>query len=354
MCAVVDLVHEFLQDSPIPPYDSREHRGLWRIMTIRVSQRTKQCMVIIQHSPATGALGKRADGSDDYSHVFESEKQRLITLLTNKDLPLTPRSIGEPPLKPCDEDVKLSSGLRVTSIFFQEFDGVSQPNPDHPVQHVYGKDHIEERLLQCVFQISPGAFFQVTTEGAEVLYKLIVDKVKEVTSQPQDTLLFDVCCGTGTIGLTCLKEDAVGSVIGVDISAPAIKVSDKRISYENLIDSFILNFIFEKDAEINAGKNGFGTSKCASFIAARAENVLTQEIQKSLGKSVIAVVDPAREGLHPDVIRAIRNSSIQRLVYVSCNPTGSLIRDSAILCSPPSTKYRGLPFKPTFAQPGKY
>lgn len=92
------------------------------------------------------------------------------------------------------------------------------------VQHVYGKEYIEERLLQCIFQISPGAFFQVTTEGAEVLYKVIVDKLKEVTPKPQDTLLFDVCCGTGTIGLTCLKEGAVGSVVGIDISAPAIKV----------------------------------------------------------------------------------------------------------------------------------
>jgi len=79
---------------------------------------------------------------------------------------------------------------------------------------------------------------------------------------------------------------------------------------------------------------------------------MSQEIQKTSGKNVIAVVDPAREGLHPDVIRAIRNSSVQRLVYVSCNPTASLVRDCGMLCSPPTSKYRGLPFKPTFAQPG--
>jgi tRNA (uracil-5-)-methyltransferase len=101
-------------------------------------------------------------------------------------------------------------------------------NPSHKcltyTKHAYGLEYIEERLLQSIFQISPGAFFQVTTEGAEVLYKLIVDKVKEVTTQPNDTLLYDVCCGTGTIGLTCLKEGAVGSVVGVDISDAAIKV----------------------------------------------------------------------------------------------------------------------------------
>ena len=37
-------------------------------------------------------------------------------------------------------------------------------------------------------------------------------------------LLIDVCCGTGTIGLSCMKEEGVvGGVVGVDISEPAIE-----------------------------------------------------------------------------------------------------------------------------------
>ena len=69
-------------------------------------------------------------------------------------------------------------------------------------------------------------------------------------------------------------------------------------------------------------------------------------------RSIVAIVDPAREGLHPDVIKALRSTKeIQRLVYVSCNPTGSLVKDTALLCCPATKKYRGLPFKPTRAQP---
>ena len=41
------------------------------------------------------------------------------------------------------------------------------------------------------------------------------------------------------------------------------------------------------------------------------------------------IVDPPRSGLHPNVIRAIRGcSAIKRLIYVSCNPTGSFVRDA--------------------------
>ena len=202
-------------------------------------------------------------------------------------------------------------------------------------------------MLQCTFQISPGAFFQVTTEGAELLYKVVVDNVKEMTTKandPKETILFDVCCGTGTIGLTCMKEGVVGRVVGIDVSEPAIK-----------------------DAIINAEKNGYGNDDenkgLAKFIASRAELVMQDEVRKvgsssssndesSRSPMVIAVVDPARDGLHNEVLKALRNDkNIQRIVYVSCNPTGSLVKDAAQLCSPRTKKFHGLPFKPTSAQP---
>jgi tRNA (uracil-5-)-methyltransferase len=202
-----------------------------------------------------------------------------------------------------------------------------------------------------MFQISPGAFFQVNTEGAEILYRLVVDKIREIAPDPSRTLLFDVCCGTGTIGLTCLKAGVVGRVVGVDISEPAIM-----------------------DAKRNASLNGYSTelsddsihadeSPVTRFVASRAELVLGREIQrvKQLQRrndgppdilQFVAVVDPAREGLHADVIKAIRsNNQICHLVYVSCNPTATLVRDAALLCSPPTKRYTGRPFRIVAATP---
>ena len=87
---------------------------------------------------------------------------------------------------------------------------------------------------------------------------MVFQKVKEVTPNPKDTLLFDVCCGTGTIGLTCMKEGAVGKVVGIDISEPAIK-----------------------DAIINAERNGYsGSDDITRFIASKAEYVMHKEVTK--------------------------------------------------------------------------
>ena len=341
-CAIVDLVEGFLQTSPLPPYDTFHHTGIWRTLTVRTSRRTRECLVIIVHSPASGGVGER-DTPDDkssgspYAESFESEKQRLVALLTAAELPLP------------DQD----GSLKITSIFFQEFDGVSHPSPEHPVQHVHGTTYLTERLGDCSFQISPGAFFQVNTEGAELLYAQVIDRVREVVKDPTKTLLFDVCCGTGTIGISCLQAGVVGRVVGVDISEPAIR-----------------------DAERNAALNGFSgpasaeshdsnpTSSSAPttptpaspvrFIAARAEEVLGREISQAKGSgfAFVAVVDPAREGLHPDVCKTLRsNGSIRRIVYVSCNPTGTLVRDAALLCAPPTKRYSGQPFRVTSATP---
>ena len=327
-CGLADIFNEFLASSSIPPYDSKVHRGVWRTITLRCSLRTRECMVIVVHAPAGGGVGKRDCGSDDYSSAFESEKQRLVNMLTKDVIPTPSRDFPEGHQK--EEEEISGDGIKVTSIFFQEFLGLSSPPPEHPVQHIYGKTVLEERLGKCTFQISPGAFFQTNTQGAEVLYDIVVNRIKEVTTNPQDTLLVDVCCGTGTIGLTCLKEGVVGKLVGVDISEPAIA-----------------------DAVVNAKKNGYTESSTTRFVANPAEKVLPDEMKK-LPKEcpVVAVVDPARDGLHGIVVRTLRsNERIQRLVYVSCNPTGTLARDAAMLCSPPTKKYPGRPFKPVMSQP---
>ena len=71
-------------------------------------------------------------------------------------------------------------------MFLQEFGGVSNPPQDHPVQRAFGKKVLEEKLGNCIFQISPGAFFQVNTAGAELLYQIVMDKLSKFTHHCPD------------------------------------------------------------------------------------------------------------------------------------------------------------------------
>lgn len=153
-CSIADIINsDFLPKSSIPPYDSRTHRGVWRSVTIRASLRTKECMIVVLHAPARGGAGARVDGSDDYSSVFEQEKARLVGLLTMGVIPSVQRNF---PIEDHngnenenaaiasrlegytdDDDSNGNRGIRVTSIFFQEYEGLSNPSPDHAVQVSY-------------------------------------------------------------------------------------------------------------------------------------------------------------------------------------------------------------------------
>jgi len=121
-CELVKIFNKFLSASALEPYDPLTHTGFWRLLTVRQSRRTRECMVIIQHVPTSGGgVGEPDESKEeqppDFTEAFAAEKERLISMVTEANI----AKEGEEPLK-------------VTSIFFQEFEGLSSPPPEHPVQ----------------------------------------------------------------------------------------------------------------------------------------------------------------------------------------------------------------------------
>ncbi|KAM7043126.1 tRNA (uracil-5-)-methyltransferase homolog B [Acridotheres tristis] len=211
----------------------------------------------------------------------------------------------------------------LTSLYFQESTMTRCSHEQSPYQLLHGAPHIFEELLGLKFRISPDAFFQVNTAGAEVLYQA----VGELCQATGDTVLLDICCGTGTIGLSLAHQ--VSKVIGVEVVEKAIE-----------------------DAEWNAAFNGI--SNC-EFHSGKAEAVLPQLLASwEDARPLVAVVNPSRAGLHYRVVRAIRNCrSIRRLLYISCKPEGEAMRNFLELCCPPDPrkKLTGERFAPVLAIP---
>jgi len=188
--------------------------------------------------------------------------------------------------------------------------GVPEPSPEL----LWGPPVIQEKLMGRTFNISPQAFFQVNTLGAELLYKTVGD-IAELTKK---TSLVDVCCGTGTIGLTL--ADRVGQVVGVEMVQEAVR-----------------------DAIKNAEENKVTNCK---FFAGKAEDILPNLLRDMDSKQVVAVVDPPRAGLHPRALSAIRNTeAIKRFVYVSCDAKNAM-KNFVDIARPASKTALGDPFMP--------
>ncbi|NXK00888.1 TRM2 methyltransferase, partial [Corythaixoides concolor] len=216
----------------------------------------------------------------------------------------------------------------LTSLYFQESTMTRCSHEQSPFQLLHGEPHIFEEMLGLKFRISPDAFFQVNTGGAEVLYQA----VGELSQASGDTVLLDICCGTGeqrlcTIGLSLAHQ--VSKIIGIEVVEKAIE-----------------------DARWNAAFNGISNFE---FHSGKAEAVLPQLLSSwEDTRPLVAVVNPSRAGLHYRVVRAIRNcKSIRRLLYISCKPEGEAMRNFLELCCPPDpgNKLAGEPFAPTLAIP---
>jgi tRNA/tmRNA/rRNA uracil-C5-methylase (TrmA/RlmC/RlmD family) len=106
------------------------------------------------------------------------------------------------------EITTLSFSEHINPLFFSW--KIRCTNDQSPYILLDGKPSLQETLQGHKFQISPDSFFQINTLGAEVLY----DTVRDYCELTKDTMLFDVCCGTGTIGI--ILSQFVKKVIGVE------------------------------------------------------------------------------------------------------------------------------------------
>jgi tRNA (uracil-5-)-methyltransferase len=144
--AIVDITNIFLLSSQLAPYDCTNHCGFWRILTVRVSRRTQECMVVVQHNSPTSAnaaynrdsvdgMPKEGFSQSNVISIFAAEREKLIAMLTDAELP----------------SVSAQSFIKVTSIFFQEFSGLSNPSPEHPVQVSFALVYACSRHQKLIF-----------------------------------------------------------------------------------------------------------------------------------------------------------------------------------------------------------
>jgi 23S rRNA (uracil1939-C5)-methyltransferase len=166
-----------------------------------------------------------------------------------------------------------------------------------PTRLLWGDDAIEEEILGLRFRVRPSAFLQTNTEMAERLYEL----AREYARLTGVENVYDLYCGTGTIGLSL--AGAARSVWGLEISEEAVACAIE-----------------------NAGLNGIGNAR---FFAGNVGQTI-EELREEAGQPDVVVVDPPRAGLAGKALRRTGALGARRIVYVSCNPT-TLASDLQVL-----------------------
>lgn len=285
----------------LPVYSRKHHTGVLRLLVIRRSTSHPGIMIVLQ-------IFKDERDSEKQQEIWRSVKdvflKNVIFEETGDDSTVSQR--------------RQYDGESVISFYIQERAASSDAFEGDPPKHAWGDTCIVQELMGLNFCLGPTAFFQTNVEACNTLYATAFEYIGF-----HNNALLDICCGIGTIGLcyiaSCQRRCEGGElpkVVGIEMAAEAVE-----------------------SAQQNAEKNGLG--EYTTFMCGRAEDLVEKalgDVQTCLGpngsKTIPAIVDPPRAGLHSHVVETLRNCKwIDCLVYISCNPD-SFVKDAAILCTP--------------------
>jgi 23S rRNA (uracil1939-C5)-methyltransferase len=251
--AIRDAVRDWARTEGLEAFDQAEQTGYLRHLVVREGRHTGQALVLL-----VTAAGERFDADFLIETLQRFPQVRSIHWAVN------------------------DSAAEVTNL---------------PTRLLWGEEHIEEEILGLRFRIRPNAFLQTNTEMAERLFSGVLEFAGLTGSET----VYDLYCGTGTIGLSLAARAA--TVWGVEISEESVACA---------IENSWLNGIVN-----------------TSFFAGNVSQSL-EELRERAGPPDLVVVDPPRAGLAGKALRRTGRLGATRIVYVSCNPT-TLASDLKVL-----------------------
>lgn len=248
---------------------------------------------LLARAPALTARGPGSGGWIRYVALQASvlEQKLLVTLVTRD------HSCGE--LLPA-----LAARLRE---FVPQVSGVLwnlNPSPGNEIfgddwRSIWGEGHIRERMGEVVVRASAGSFLQINREQAARAYR---ETIEALAPRPFERAL-DLYCGVGAMALHLAGK--LKTVVAIDVSSRAVS-----------------------DAEATAREMGLEN---VSFRSGRVEEELPEALREGLRPDIVTL-NPARKGIEPPVVEALRRAAPRAIAYVSCNPE-SLARDVTSLCA---------------------
>ncbi|KAI8870935.1 S-adenosyl-L-methionine-dependent methyltransferase [Ramicandelaber brevisporus] len=256
--SIAKHMQELARGMSYSAYSKSTHSGFWRGLLARTPS-TGEVMVAVQYNP---------HGMDDAQ--LDEVDAKILEHFTS--------------------DAAREKGINLTTLLVQRHDGMAGGFTDKvPLKVLHGDGIVHEQILGYKFRLSPMAFFQVNQPATEVLYTIARKWALDTNAAAVKPILLDVCCGTGTIGIT--MSEHVSKVVGIEIVQSAVD-----------------------DARTNANANNVANTE---YICSKAEDAI---------KGVIRQCE-----------------KIQSFVYIACNADAAK-QNFIELCKPESKKYAGKPF----------
>lgn len=241
---ILKLSLQYFKERKIPHYVNKTHQGYLRHLVVRKGLNTGEILVVLVTSTQLDI-----DLTDYVKSLLDAEIK------------------GE-----------------LTGIIHIYNDNIADVVKCDKMEILYGQDYFYDELLGLRFKISPFSFFQTNTLAAEILYQTALDFIEDKDNKT----IFDLYCGTGTIGQIVAQK--AKKVIGIEIVEEAVKAANENAAMNGLNNcEFIAGDVLKKIDELDESPD-------------------------------IIILDPPRAGVNPKALSKILQFNPKEIVYVSCNP----------------------------------
>lgn len=255
----LELTRQWWKTCGLLPYHPSKNTGSLRTLTLREGKRSLDRMLVL-------TISGNPDfpvSQDILKAYVESIKEQLTPLNAALSIYL------------CEH--KLAKGTPTELIYTLL----------HGPAAIREEMHLKNCEKPLIFNIGPRAFFQPNTLQAEILYQ----KAVEMADITEHSTVYDLFCGTGTIGMFAARK--AKKVIGIEINEEAVQNAKKNLC-ENQLENM----------EIYQGDVGHFLS----------------DNQQQLPHPDVIIVDPPRSGLDPKTLQHLLSLQAEKILYISCNP----------------------------------
>lgn len=161
------------------------------------------------------------------------------------------------------------------------------------------------------------------------------DKERMDSEKP---VVLDIYCGVGTVGLYC--ADSAEMVVGIESVKDAVVDANRNAVINGIVNA---RYICGRAEEVlpacaAAGFDGCPDEEADDLPDGEVKDAgkgglpegVDPELAEAVKRADIAILDPPRAGCRPELLQAVAEVGVGRIVYVSCDPA-TLARDIKLL-----------------------
>ena len=167
--------------------------------------------------------------------------------------------------------------------------------------HLYGSKDYSADMLGIKYRVGVQSFMQVNDCVCAKLYSA----VSMLSNSDENTVIIDAYSGAGL--MTALLAKNAKKAIGIEVVPEAVRLAN-ALAFQNGLAEKITNY----------------QGKCEEILP----DIIDKEKQN--GNKTVIVLDPPRKGCELSVIKAVKESNADKIIYVSCKPS-TLARDVGLI-----------------------